>query len=142
MKAEDALRQIFPGLKTEAMNALLQNATMQEHPAGTHLTRQGQVEHAFYVLLSGKAEVLRTQDGKQVSLGFQEPGSAFGELALILDAPRVADVVTTESSTVLEIDRATFDAHIKPDGDALLAVVRLVLGRVLDQQARSLKTSD
>lgn len=71
---------------------------------GTALVNQGRRGHEFYVLLDGKAEVLR--DGAQVAvLG---PGQHFGELALLDPAPRSATVRMTTDGEVLEITQPSF----------------------------------
>lgn len=71
---------------------------------GTSLVNEGRRGHEFYVLIDGKAEVLR--GGQQVAvLG---PGEHFGELALLDPAPRSATVRMTTDGEVLEITQPSF----------------------------------
>jgi CRP/FNR family transcriptional regulator, cyclic AMP receptor protein len=57
-------------------------------PAGTEMTTEGQIGHEFYVIVEGKASVVR--GGQEVAvLG---AGDAFGELSLLDRAPRNATV--------------------------------------------------
>lgn len=71
---------------------------------GTKLTNEGRIGHEFYVLIDGKAEVLR--GNQQVSI--LGPGQWFGELALLDPAPRSATVKMTTDGEVLEITQPSF----------------------------------
>ena len=76
----------------------------EQRPAGTELVRQGEPGNDFYVVLGGKAEVVR--DGRQVAtIG---PGEFFGELALFDPAPRNATVVASEAVSLVVIGRDAF----------------------------------
>jgi CRP-like cAMP-binding protein len=69
------------------------------------LVEQGDEGDAFYVIGSGRAEVL--QDDEAIRpLG---AGEHFGELALLMDIPRTASVVARTPMRVFELDREGFD---------------------------------
>lgn len=73
---------------------------------GTTIVTQGSLGHDFYLILEGRAAVLR--DGEQVAeLG---PGEYFGELALLDGATRNATVTATEASTLLVLGQREFAA--------------------------------
>lgn len=95
---------ILKGLDAEekAKLADVMNATIV--PKGDYIIKQGAAGDAFYILESGKLEALK--DGQKV-LEYQEK-DYFGELALLKNAPRAADVVATEMSKVLSLDVASF----------------------------------
>ena len=42
-----------------------------------------------------------------------KPGDAFGELALLYNAPRAASIVADNTSTLWSLDRATFNHIVK-----------------------------
>jgi CRP-like cAMP-binding protein len=75
-----------------------------ELPAGETLTQKGQTGREFCVLVSGSVDVL---DGK-TKLATLKDGDFFGEIALILDAPRSATVVTTTPARILVVERVAF----------------------------------
>lgn len=137
-EARNALQRLFPDADDATLDLLTASAVINEYPVGTYLTREGQVEDTFYLLMDGHADVYRTVNGHTFVLDYQEPGTAFGEIALILDTPRRADVVTREPVRVLEIKREAFDRFIRRDATALLRVVQLILQRILTQQDRRL----
>jgi CRP/FNR family transcriptional regulator, cyclic AMP receptor protein len=138
LPTREALQSIFHEADASTIDLLLEHSTTNEYPADTYLCNEGQVEDTFFIMLAGRVDVFRTKAGHTFVLDYQEAGSSFGEIALILDSPRTADVVTTEPTTVLEISRATFDQYIRPNADALLDVVQHIIGRILTQQERRL----
>jgi CRP-like cAMP-binding protein len=71
---------------------------------GTALVNEGRRGHEFYVLLDGKAEVLRGGE----TLAVLGAGQHFGELALLDPAPRSATVRMTTDGEVLEITQPSF----------------------------------
>ncbi|CAD0090618.1 unnamed protein product [Aureobasidium mustum] len=77
---------------------------------------QGDVGDYFYVVESGSFDIYVSDTGKiepgvngmgnkVASCG---PGTSFGELALMYNAPRAATVNSTESSVIWQLDRITF----------------------------------
>jgi CRP-like cAMP-binding protein len=115
---------------------ILENGKVKDYPTGTVLCREGRVEHTLYVLLEGHVDVYRTYGGTIHLIEQVKPGNCFGELALIMDVPRTAEVAATEPVKVLELHRNDFNRFIKSEPRALLAVVRLVIQRMLTQDHR------
>lgn len=132
------LTELLADTNDETIRFIYENARIERYPEETTLCRSGAVEDTFYVLLEGQADVYKFQDGETILLDYLRPGQVFGELALIMDVPRTADVVTSEPVTVLEIRREDFNQYIINNPSALLAVVRLIIQRILRQQERHL----
>ncbi|HEX4979458.1 MAG TPA: cyclic nucleotide-binding domain-containing protein [Acidimicrobiales bacterium] len=86
-------------------------AKYSEHvrvPAGTDMTQEGRTGSEFFVILDGKAAVLR--DGREVAtLG---AGDSFGELALLDRAPRNATVRATSDVDALVMGQREFTAAL------------------------------
>lgn len=97
---------------------------------GTTIVTQGSLGHDFYLILEGRAAVLR--DGEQVAeLG---PGEYFGELALLDGATRNATVTATEASTLLVLGQREFAAVL----DTTPGVAR----KIMTQMAARLREAD
>ena len=90
----DRLRAIplFAGLGDAQLERLAEMFELEEiSEAGRRLTPEGAAGYRFYVIADGTAEVFH-HDALVAKLG---PGDFFGEMAIIGDGRRVADVVAT-----------------------------------------------
>ena len=88
---EAALRQlhVFDGLSRKQRRLLASRADELEVSPGQVLCSKGETAHQFFVIEDGTARVVR--DGQYLDeLG---PGDFFGEMGLLDNAPRNADVV-------------------------------------------------
>lgn len=75
---------------------------------GTEVVRQGEVGDAFYTVGSGRLEI--TEDGRFVrEVG---AGEHFGEIALLLDTPRIGTVRATTPARVYRLGRDGFDGLV------------------------------
>ena len=73
---------------------------------GEVIVRQGEIGDRFYVIKSGRVDVLR-DDSRVAELG---PGEHFGEVALLDDVPRTATVRAAQPTDVLCVGRGDFAA--------------------------------
>ncbi|MCX7935737.1 MAG: cyclic nucleotide-binding domain-containing protein, partial [Planctomycetota bacterium] len=92
--------EIFQGLPEGDLYHLARIAAWREYPAGAHLIREGEKPDKLYILVEGRAEA-RSQ-GKR--LGTISAGSIFGEMGLVENTPRTADVILVADSKVIEIE--------------------------------------
>jgi cAMP-dependent protein kinase regulator len=69
---------------------------------------EGEEGNELYVIEEGKAECFKMIDGKETLVKTCEPGDAFGELALMYNAPRAATVKTVGEGTFWTLDRESF----------------------------------
>lgn len=86
---------LFNGLDRHELAMLAHLVKEHEYPAGTLIVEAGSTGHGLYVITEGRAVVRK--DGRTVAqLG---PGEFFGEIAVLDDGPRTADV-RAETDTV------------------------------------------
>jgi glutaminase len=82
-------------------------ANVRTVEAGTAVIREGEVADEMFFLLAGRISVLLPLDvraaGRSRRLATLGPGVAFGELALLDEARRSADVVCDERSTIASL---------------------------------------
>ena len=81
---------------------------------GMPIVREGEPADALYVLLSGRARVVKnaTRDGTtngELSLGVLKAGDTFGEIGLLEHTTRTLTVRSSGDVEALRLDRAVFD---------------------------------
>ncbi len=96
------------------------------YPAGRWIVRQGEAGTGFFLLLRGRARVVR-DDEVIAELG---PGDFFGELSLLDQQPRIAHVVTSDATDYLAIASWDFDALLASQPSLTLALLRGVARRL------------
>jgi len=98
--------------------------------AGTAIVRLGDPGDSFYVVLDGNALVVR-ENGRPLKL---HAGDFFGELALIENAPRSADVIATDDVTALSIGHTAFRRLLRSEAAFTHAILKAVVARVRNDQ--------
>jgi CRP/FNR family transcriptional regulator/CRP/FNR family cyclic AMP-dependent transcriptional regulator len=90
---------------------------------------------SLYILSKGKVKVvLFGASGREVILSVFRPGDFFGEMSLLDNEPRSANVVAVEASRLFVLDRSAFARHLHSNP-------RLALN-VLAEMSRRLRRAD
>ena len=105
------LRQIplFAGLADDQLEHI--NAKLRKHSfsTGTNIITFETPGEVIYIIQSGTVKIKVDQaDGKEVIIALLGAGEIVGELSVIDNDSRSADVMTQEDSVLFWIDRATF----------------------------------
>jgi CRP-like cAMP-binding protein len=95
---------LFVGLSKKQLRLISELATAVEEPAGTVLIEQGKVGHEFIVVVQGQIEV--NQGGRVV--GEHGPGGYVGEIALLEQRPRTANVIAKTAVKLEVINQREF----------------------------------
>lgn len=98
------------GLPAPALVAIASHLEPHDVAAGTNVVTIGEPGDRFYLVRSGRLEVLGAEDAVIGALG---PGEGFGELALLDDRPRSATVRAAEPSSLWSLDRGHFERWIR-----------------------------
>lgn len=81
------------------------------HGFGAEIVRQGDPSDAWYVLVSGRARVVRTTEaGREIPLAVLRPGDSFGEQGLFAGTVRNATVRASGDVELMRLDGAVFKA--------------------------------
>jgi len=75
---------------------------------GTEIIREGRVGDRFYVIVRGMVSVSRGIDTDALEVAKLREGDAFGEAALLSDAPRNATVTALTDCVLLSLERSRF----------------------------------
>lgn len=109
---------------------ILEQVAADLHPArfepGEAIIRQGELGDRFYVIASGEVEV--TVDGRVVR--HEGPGDSFGEVALLRDVPRTADVTAVGNVDTFTVGRVAFTCAVTGDRRSLDAADTVIEHRL------------
>src|SRR5687767_9704578 len=93
---------LFAGLKPRQLEALANRFVERQYAPDAAIVTQGQGGEGFFVIVSGKAEVVRERsDGEKIVVNEFGPTDFFGEMALLDDGLRTASVVATQATECL-----------------------------------------
>lgn len=126
---------LFAACTKADLKIVARHAVEVEAPADTVLVGEGEQADTFFVLLSGQATVRQKAAGaRSRKVATLEPGSWFGELAVLDPAPRNATVAAATPVTLAAISARSLRA--------LLREVPALNERLLAGLARRLREQD
>jgi NTE family protein len=99
---------LFAQLPAETRGRVEAAATPVRLPADEWLFRQGDEGDAFYVVRSGRVEVVAEHAAAPVVINVLRSGAALGELSLLTGAPRAASVRAVRDTELLRLDAGRF----------------------------------
>ena len=115
---------LFEGVSKRHLRRIAKLAHIRRFAPGSAIVRTGDSGRAFFVLLDGNVKVLRA-GARARRLGI---GDYFGEMALLDDAPRSADVVADGEVLALMIDRSAFTKVLRAEPALAQALLRTLAG--------------
>jgi Cyclic nucleotide-binding domain len=117
---------LFAPLPPAELEYLAEKVAKRRVPAGEAVFRAGEHGDRFYVIVDGTVEV-SPKDAQPSEL---DAGDFFGEIALLKDVPRTADVVAKTDVELLELQREDFVAAVTGHAEASRAADSIVGARL------------
>ncbi|CAN5644364.1 hypothetical protein BH10BDE1_BH10BDE1_11760 [soil metagenome] len=99
-----AASELFKDAPSEVVSLFFNEGQIINVATGRHIIEQGRTDKDFYLLIRGSVEVIH--DG-QIKARLQQ-GDFFGEMALIMNSPRSATIMTREPCRLLKLTAAQF----------------------------------
>jgi len=126
---------LFSELEKADMDLVLLAMKEQNFEAGKKVINEGDDGDYLFVVEKGSLDCVKKIDGEDKVVKTVGTGDVFGELALLYNCPRAANVLAKEESVCWQLDRETFN-HIVKDAavkrrtkyDAFLKSVTLISG--------------
>ncbi len=115
---------LFQNVEHEELERIASLLTPRDVPKDAHIVSQDEMGDALFVIARGRTKVVLYGDnGREVILTILKTGEFFGEMSLLDDLPRSANVIAVEDSTVLVLKRDQFAEHIKKSSRTALNVM-------------------
>jgi nitroimidazol reductase NimA-like FMN-containing flavoprotein (pyridoxamine 5'-phosphate oxidase superfamily) len=131
-----AVYTVFRQLPASAMPTIGGRLQSVQAEPGDVVIRQGDPADKFFIIVEGKVEVLREDDGQTRKLAELGPGEFFGEIALMRDLARTATVRALEPATLLAMERDAFRTLIAESLDTARDFDLLIQKRLDEATAR------
>ncbi|HYA21054.1 MAG TPA: Crp/Fnr family transcriptional regulator [Burkholderiales bacterium] len=136
---------LFSGLQAEELAAMGRVAVGRNFAKHAIILHEGDKTDALYVIASGKVKViLSTGGGKEVILAILGKSEFFGEMALLDQQPRSADVVAMEPTQLFAISKADFVNCLAHNPQMAFKIIQGLIQRLrsADRKIQSLALMD
>ena len=126
-EASGALKQFaLPALKRFAKQYKPGNVIISEFEPG----------NSFYLIQSGRVQLVKCVNGAKKNLDIMKPGEFFGEMAILDNSPRSATCVAIGNVECLEFNKENFQLLIMGNPQIAIILLKLFCKRIYDQRRR------
>lgn len=105
---------------------------------GEMIFKEGDEGHRAYVVQTGGVEIFKIKEGRKVVLGVVGPGGIFGEMALIDDAPRMANAAAVDVTTVILISRQMLEDKLAKADPFLRGLINIFASNLRKMAQRNI----
>lgn len=124
---------LFEDLDEFYRHDIIEVGDVRAWPKGSQIIVEGEPGDAVYFILSGRAKVtLYGEEGKEIVLSVLNEGDMFGELSIIDDRPRSANVVAMRDVECLVVTRDSFLNYLNRHHKVYLTMFAYLTGRLRD----------
>ena len=127
---------LFEGLEDSDLTKITQVTQEKNIPKGGVLFKEGDVGDAFYLLIDGAVDVIKTDGAEEKvvsTINHNDKNSFFGEMALIEGAPRNATLKAAKDCRVLFIEKNNFDMMLRLNSFIALRIMTALSKRFRSQ---------
>jgi CRP-like cAMP-binding protein len=90
----------------------------------------------FYLLQSGRVQIVRIIGDIEKNIDVLYPGEVFGEMAILEEAPRSATTIALDDVKALEFNRENFEVLMMGNPQIAMKLLKLFIKRIYDQKRR------
>lgn len=105
---------LFENIEEAELERIAALLTSRDCPKDSQIVTQDEPGDALFIISKGRVKVVLYGDnGREVILTILKAGEFFGEMSLVDDMPRSANVIASEDSQVLILKRDQFTEHVR-----------------------------
>jgi len=125
------------GAKSNTIVRFLEHCHKKSFPAKSVIIKEGDQAAGFFVINSGKVEVVQDVDGSNPQqLATLSAGDFFGEMALFEGFPRNATVRAMEDTECMAMTRWDFTAEMKTHPEIAVGMVPVLVRRLREVETK------
>lgn len=103
---------------------------------GEFLFRQGERDDRGYIIISGRAQIIREHKEKSLILKEIREGEFFGGLTLLSDIKRLFSVRAVEALECLTVDRESFQRLVVQFPEVAIKAIDMMIKRVVEMEEK------
>lgn len=126
---------MFNGMTKWQAKKLILLAHMEQHKEGSYIIREGETGDTMYVLIDGELEVSKVVEQGRLSLTTLALGDIVGEVALVSEVKRTADVIAKTDVRILSLDWEAL-VRLQRSSPSLSSILFLNLANILGQRLK------
>lgn len=131
---------LFSDLSAATLAGLDEVLEERSMAAGELLCEEGSTGHECFFIIEGTvnvSKIIDREDGREKVLATLKAGDFFGEMALLEDAPRSANVRATAPTKVLVLSRENFWALLNREADVAVRMLFGIIGTIVARLRRT-----
>jgi CRP/FNR family cyclic AMP-dependent transcriptional regulator len=123
--------ELFKALTADELTLLAAFTSKKTVLKNTLVISEGDTTNSLYLIKSGTVNVTVGNDaGKEMILATLQSGDHFGELSLLDEEPRSANIIATEKCEFIIIHQADFYALLRQHSSIAISVIKYLCKRV------------
>jgi hypothetical protein len=129
--------QLLGSMTLDQLRTIAVHLTEREMFPGETIVREGEDSHELYLIVSGKVDVVKHFGTTPHTIATSSAGDFFGEMALVEDRPRSADIVAVEQGMLLVLHPEHFRQVVLQDPAMSFEIFRVLSARIrrFDEEA-------
>jgi len=125
---------VFKYLSKDDQKKILEISSFIRYDPEEKIINEGDIKPFFYAVIRGTVNVLvKEKDGKEVFICAIGQGEIFGEAGIFLNVKRSANVITTEESVIMRIQRKQLLNFIRDYPAAGIKILMLIIYSLLSK---------
>ncbi|HZP57138.1 MAG TPA: cyclic nucleotide-binding domain-containing protein [Dehalococcoidia bacterium] len=143
MAHEEALAAapLFSQLSRKDLTRLGRAVVQRKYKKGETIVKEGEQAVAFFIIVSGRVEVVQKAGSRSQKLNELGPGDCFGEMALLDGGLRVATIRALEDTECLVLSRWDFVAELRTNPHIAVGMLPIISKRLRDVEAKLAKAT-
>jgi CRP-like cAMP-binding protein len=130
---------MFRDVDTAKLKLIVLAGQRANYRVGDQLLKEGDRADTVFIILEGKAKVLRSDGENDVRIAEVETGAVVGEMGVVLDRPYSGTIVAETPVTALRIDKRTFLDLLTQVPQLSMALIRELATRLLETSSLYVK---
>jgi len=123
---------LFASIPSQELIRVAQIAEEEEHQTDASLCKEGDFGDCMYIIADGKVKVHKGNH----TLVELEKGAFVGDMALLDQEPRSADLTTSSDTTLLKISQDAFYELMSSNFEIMNGILKIISSRLREAQAK------